>query len=231
MTNKQPELIVDVERIATEFDCSVRTIQRLVEDGMPREGHGKYDLLACWRWYGQKLRKDIEDAGEASLLEKEQTRVQRATADLKELELAERRGQLIPMEVFARHLTAAFFTVRQNILALAAQIAPQLEGLDRLEIKTKLHERHRQLCEHLAQAPGVAPEKVTENETESGKNDAGKPAGHAGAADPAGASSNLGAIKRPIPKRKRNIPAVESATRSKPKRMGGKKHNTKKGHK
>src|SRR6266568_4383250 len=117
--------LVDVGRVAQEFGVSERQVQLYVQGGMPKAGHGKYDLLPCFRWYSQKLKQELSDASEkAGDLEYEQMRNQRAMADIKELELAEKRGQLIPLATYKAHIGAQFITVRQNILALAAKIAP-----------------------------------------------------------------------------------------------------------
>lgn len=45
---------VDVHGLAKAFGCSDRQIQFLVLQGMPKAGHGKYDLQACRKWYEQR---------------------------------------------------------------------------------------------------------------------------------------------------------------------------------
>ena len=147
------ERLADVWRVAEEFGCSDRQVQKFVTAGMPKTGHGKYDLLECWKWYAMKLKTELEEAKDdvpLRSLEWEQTRETKAKADIAELKAAQMRRELIPIEIYRQRVAAHHSVVRQNILALAGQIAPLLEGLSRIEIKTRLHQRHKDLLNSLA---------------------------------------------------------------------------------
>jgi hypothetical protein len=115
------------EIIAKDLACPTRQIGIYVQNGMPTK-HGKYSRVNCLLWYMTKLKNDISAAEKNSDLEFEQTRLQRVTADLKEIELAEIQGELIPLENYTKFVGQRFLQVRQNALSLPAQIAPQLEG-------------------------------------------------------------------------------------------------------
>ena len=58
MRESTENIIVDVNTLAKVFKRDERTIQLWVEDGMPREGRGKYDLLKCYEWRLNKLEKE-----------------------------------------------------------------------------------------------------------------------------------------------------------------------------
>lgn len=142
---------VDVAQIMEDFGCSERQVGRFVAQGMPKAGHGRYDRLDCLRWYARKLETDLASVQSRDHdLEYEQMRERRATADLKELELAEMRRRLIPAEICRQHTAAHFAVVRRNIMAIAEEIAPQLERQTRAEIRARLQQRHRQVLAELA---------------------------------------------------------------------------------
>jgi hypothetical protein len=167
MKAKTSEKFVGVGQIAQDFGCSERQIRNFVAAGMPRAGHGEYDRLECLRWYVKKLMRDLDAAGNVSDLERELIRVQRATADLKELELRDRRASLMPRWLFEKCVQADFDAVRRAILPVAGEIASELAGLDRLEIKFRLHQKHRDVLIQLATGSDLEP---ADDETYAGEN-------------------------------------------------------------
>ncbi len=46
--------LVDVNTVARALRCSYRQVQLFVLEGMPRAGHGKYDLAACVKWHASR---------------------------------------------------------------------------------------------------------------------------------------------------------------------------------
>lgn len=218
--------LVDVGTLAEEFGCSERQIQLFVRAGMPKAGHGKYAMLPCYRWYAQKLKQDLADAqNKAGDLEYEQMRERRATADIKELDLAVKRGQLIPIDTYTKHVAAQFMAVRQNILAVAAQIAPQLEGLSRMEIKTRLQEKHRAVLTQLSEGKDIANDADDDGaESESAFNPDAKRAGNT-------AGTDTGSKGQPKARRHGPTRNSRTATGSEHKRLGRKKSLPAKRHK
>ena len=126
-------------------------MQRFTQYGMPKAAHGKYDLASCASWYIARLRRELDDERtKGGNLEFEQTRETRAKADIAELKAAQMRRELIPIDIYRQRVSAHHSVVRQNILALPGQIAPQLEGLARSEIKARLDKRIKDLLNSLA---------------------------------------------------------------------------------
>lgn len=52
--------IVDVHTAAKYFNKGVRRLQQYVEEGMPRDTKGNYDLLKCSKWRVEKLEDENE---------------------------------------------------------------------------------------------------------------------------------------------------------------------------
>lgn len=55
-------MIVRVDILAEFFGKTDRTMQRWVEDGMPKLEKGEYDLLECAKWRIHKLEEELETA-------------------------------------------------------------------------------------------------------------------------------------------------------------------------
>jgi phage terminase Nu1 subunit (DNA packaging protein) len=146
-----PAAMVDVGVIAALFGCTDRHVQRFTQEGMPKAAHGKYDMAACAGWYIAYLRQELAaERDKSGNLEFEQTRETKAKADIAELKAAQMRRELIPIDIYRQRVSAHHSVVRQNMLALPGQIAAQLEGLARIEIKTRLDKRIRDLLNSLA---------------------------------------------------------------------------------
>jgi len=218
MTKKEPANYATAAEIAADFGCSERQVRNFAAAGMPKAAHGKYDLLDCWRWYARKLRTDLEEAEKAVTLhslEYEQTRETKARADIKEMEAARLRGELIPLEIYRQHVASHFTVVRQNILALAGQIAPLLEGLDRIEIKSRLHQKHRNILKALATG-----EEVINATSANGDGTLAE-----------GRGADAGADRRTEENRSGTDRRARTAAGSKHKRVGRGKSGSKKRHK
>jgi phage terminase Nu1 subunit (DNA packaging protein) len=135
---------VSVVQLASEFGCTERQVQLLVKEGMPKAGHGKYDLERCKTWYIHYLKAKIatratpDEAGEKLSFEVEQARLTKFKADFAEIELAEKRTELLPVATFESEMARMITQARQQLLQLPGRLAHQLEGEDRITIKSKL---------------------------------------------------------------------------------------------
>jgi phage terminase Nu1 subunit (DNA packaging protein) len=161
--------IVDVKRLMKEFGITDRWVHRLVESGMPKTSHGKYDLLICYRWYVHFLQAAVrkrslftEADGEKSLAQ-ERLRRLAAEADLKEIELAKQRGQLIALDDIEKTLTDLVLTTKACIMAIAPRLAPELVGeTSRVVIQAKLEKALKEALSYLAKAGSDAKSPNTE---------------------------------------------------------------------
>ena len=136
--------LVTVEKLAQAMNLSPRRVQQLVDEGMPREERGRYELGQCMAWYIRYLQAILErreipqvDAV-AAALRGERQRLTRAQADREELELQKARAEVIPIAVFEERMAAMITQARQRLLMLPSRVAGELEGEPRLEIKQRL---------------------------------------------------------------------------------------------
>lgn len=106
--------------LAALIGVDVRTIKNLVDDGMPKEARGKYDLGVCVKWYIERC-VELARAGKGlNDLDLARQRKTIAEARMAELELEQLEGNLIPLEMH-----------EHRVEGIAGRLAAQCKGLDR----------------------------------------------------------------------------------------------------
>ena len=106
-------------------------VSNLVRDGMPSEKKGAGYVVVfpdAMAWYKARLREEGARKAAPSTLDEARLRRETADAELKELELAERRGELVTVEVHAKLLNDAFARAGSKLKNLARAIALRVTG-------------------------------------------------------------------------------------------------------
>ena len=122
---------------ADVLSVDARTLRRWKT--APRRTDGHYDLreLVAWRIREievELLGADTDSTGRSEGLE----RIRATRAELYELDLAERRGELVLKAAVAHETVTNLSILRDVLLGLPATLAPQLEGQAVAEIATLL---------------------------------------------------------------------------------------------
>lgn len=129
-----------------------RTFYRLVETGIiPKAGDGEYILGEVVESY---WRNQFDSEG----LKAAQTRLTTAQAEIKELELAETRGELHRASAIAKVWADNVLNAKKKLLAIPTKIPPMLVGQDVQTIRKKLEEEIKESLRELADYDG---EKIT----------------------------------------------------------------------
>jgi hypothetical protein len=146
--------------IANLFGITESWFMRLVKEGMPKESRGKYDLLKCVKWYVKYLQTALEKKavpmGDGYVGEREERiRQIRADADLKELDLATRRRELVAVPDVERVLADLILTTKAQVMAIPPRLAPDLIGeTSRVMIQAKLEKSCKEALGYLAKSVG-----------------------------------------------------------------------------
>jgi len=151
---------VGAGKVAKALNLHERRVHQLVQEGMPREGRGQYDVIACMLWYVRFLQRAIEkksaptlDGGSAAERHP-RVRLLRAEADLRELELAKERANLIAVTDVEKMLTHLVRTTTERVMAVPARIAWQLVGeTSRVMVQAKLEKEFKEALAQLARSP------------------------------------------------------------------------------
>lgn len=125
-----------------------RRVQQLAKEGViEKVGRGQYPIaeVTAYIRYLQQLvqRRKIEGERPEGALDPEQQRARKdaAQADKLEMDLAERRGQLLAADDAEAEWTKAIMAIRAGVLSLPTRVA---EELARMKDPRKIKERLRQ---------------------------------------------------------------------------------------
>ena len=129
-----------------------RMFYRLVETGIiPKAGDGEYILGEVVESY---WRNQFDTEG----LKAAQTRLTTAQAELKELELAEQRGELHRASAIAKVWADNVLNAKKKLLAIPTKIPPMLVGQDVQTIRKRLED---EIKESLRELAGYDRDKIT----------------------------------------------------------------------
>jgi phage terminase Nu1 subunit (DNA packaging protein) len=112
------------------------------------------DGKAGKRWTMARVVKHLNESGDHAKLDRtqEDARLKKAQADLKELDLAMRRGELASAVDVGNAVTSVLMALRSRLLALPKRMAPVVAGLKKpAEIQAKLEKDVHQALAELAQ--------------------------------------------------------------------------------
>jgi len=134
--------IVTLDELAKFLNVSERRVQQLAKDGMPRAAsgqRGQYNLLVCASWYIRFLQRAVErrrNPDGPPGIDAERARLAGVNADIRELELAQLRGELVEVEAIGKLWDKAIERLRARMLASVGDLAVQCVGL---ETKAEAH--------------------------------------------------------------------------------------------
>jgi hypothetical protein len=135
----KPRWIGTIHELCEELNLGKSRIYQLRHeaDPLPQVKSGRYDIPACFRWYVRYLQRKIvqrafpEDAdGDSPAKSAGETRhkLMSIEAELKMIELAEKREQLISIEKATKDIEAIVVEIRTRILALPPRLAAEVLG-------------------------------------------------------------------------------------------------------
>lgn len=135
--SSSPRWIGKIRDVTRELNLSERRIYQLAREGLPKIAPGRYDVGACFRWYIRFMQrklvermfpKDGDASSPAAAAGVTRNKLLSIESELKQIELAEKREQLISAERVQKDVAAIVAEIRTGILALSPQIAAEVLG-------------------------------------------------------------------------------------------------------
>jgi phage terminase Nu1 subunit (DNA packaging protein) len=137
--------LTDISRVAQALNLTESRVHQLVKEGLPKEGRGQYDAVKCMLFYIRYLQAALEKkavpmpdgafAGERE----ERVRLLRADADMREIELAKERSQLVTIEDVEKEMADLILTTKARVMAVAPRVAPEVVGeTSRVMVQAKI---------------------------------------------------------------------------------------------
>ncbi|HEY1502574.1 MAG TPA: terminase small subunit [Acidobacteriaceae bacterium] len=170
-----------VEDVAELLSVSPKTIRNwLNKEDLPCQSDGRrrvLDWTTTLEWYVQRR---IQESGKhgnepeagylvgEETLEQAETRKTIAEADLKELKLAELRGQMVPADEVGRNVGQVASAIKTKLDAMPNALALRLVGKkDRVEVQKILHDEIYRLQLELANVgKQYEPKRIVTDEDE-----------------------------------------------------------------
>jgi hypothetical protein len=169
---KRPTWIGKIADVASKLNIGERYVYDLQKRGLPRVEPGRYNIPKCFRWYVTYLqRKLVERAhpenGDGSIAtsaaDETRHKLLSIEAELKQIELAEKREQLISIEKVKKDIEAIVVQVRTRILALPPRLAAEVVGETDLAIsQVKIDRSLKNALECLSQFDPDADARVVQ---------------------------------------------------------------------
>lgn len=159
-----------VEDVADLLGVTPKTVRNwLNKEDLPHTSDGRRRILdwtTALEWYVQRRIRESGNHGNApeagelvgtENLEQAETRKTIAEADLKELQLAEKRGQLVPAEEVGRNIAMVATAIKTRLEAMPNELSLTLVGKkDRVEVQQILRDEIYRCLDELAKV-GSAP--------------------------------------------------------------------------
>ena len=144
-------MAVNFEEAAKFLNLSKSSFYRLIDAGViPKSDNGEYIL-------GEVVEAYWHNQFDSEGLKAAQTRLVTAQAELKEAELAERRGELHRASAIAKVWTEQILNAKTRLLAIPTKVGPLLVGQELQVIVQRLKEA---IYEALRELAGYDREKI-----------------------------------------------------------------------
>ncbi len=166
--------IVSVDELSAEINLSDRRIQQLVKAKVfKKESRGKYDLLDC----SIKLIKVYQEKNSGKDAEtkdskKNRARLLNAQADEKEIEVAIKKAEFLPIEIFQNTVNELVAICAMGLEAIPGRMANELAGISEpAEVQQQLLEEIRNIRGSLSESLSKFGKGFVENPPDSGGDD------------------------------------------------------------
>jgi phage terminase Nu1 subunit (DNA packaging protein) len=151
---------VTAGKIAQALNLTERRVHQLArEAGLPKEGRGQFDPMKCMLFYIRYLQDAIEKKTVPTLdggfvgERKERMRLLSADADLKEMELAKQRSQLVAVRDVEKAVADLAHTTTARVMAIPPRLASELVGeTSRMMIQARIERAFRDTLSYLAKS-------------------------------------------------------------------------------
>jgi phage terminase Nu1 subunit (DNA packaging protein) len=147
---QNPNILKTQREVAAYFCVTVRSINHWIQEGMPATPDGHYDLESIKKW--KAAREEARKKSPENELSQYDSRFRKAKAELAEMELSKRRGELISRDEVHTGWVMRVETIKKALLSLPKTLAPQVAGLDVKEATSIIDRRIREIIENFAKS-------------------------------------------------------------------------------
>ena len=144
----------DLERLRQMDVCLLLGVSRMSlleweRDGLPRNEDKSYRWAEVWEWVRERwsrAKRAEEEEGERDD-DEDMVRWRKARADLAEIEVAKKRGELVPTAEVTAEVGRLLVEFKGNLLALPQRLAPRLARREPRAVADELERAIRSVLE------------------------------------------------------------------------------------
>lgn len=132
---------VSAKQLAEYLSVTERRVQQLAKDGiLPKSGRGKYFVSDCIQAYIKYMTSGMAEGDTKAIdYHKEKARETKYKADLAEIEVMKKRGQLVESTYVEKVMASTFLQIRTLLRDIPSRSVNTLFALDdKKDFKTKL---------------------------------------------------------------------------------------------
>ena len=156
--------LISIAECAKRLGLTVRQVQRLRVDGLPMQGD-RVVWPAARIWRDERLIERGRQQAVPTDAKEAKNRKTAAEAELAELDVAQRRGELVPLAEAEREWANVLGGLRARILAMPGKYAPRL-GLPIAQAQRHLEDISRELLAELADTADDIPGDDADDSTD-----------------------------------------------------------------
>lgn len=140
---------IDVMRF---FEISRQTVSNYVDQGLPMLGRGRFDAIAVRRWLDAKKEAEHKKILEGLDATKAEARFRNVKAETAEMDLAVKRGTLVPVERVMSMWETHIGSAKTKLMAIPARMAVVVMAAprERHAIQALLEKEQREALNELA---------------------------------------------------------------------------------
>ena len=158
-----PGVVRTQGEVAKALRVDKRTVERWVNEGMPREPEGYYNLIDIQAWRIVKNERDKTPDEKEKI--KWDIKYREYKARLAEFELKKAYGQVISRELVEAGMIARILAVKSALWALPKVAAPVVSGMDTREAEAYLRERVKEIFLQFAEREDTMRDDIKNQET------------------------------------------------------------------
>lgn len=138
-------LIVGANYLSEAFGVTKRQAANYADQGMPRHNRGRYDFVQAVKWYVAYREAEYQKRLAGLDLEEQETRLKRAQASMKELQLVELQGALVRRAAVEQAWERQIGAAKVRLLSVPAKVAAIVMASKSLQetqtiISTEIHQ-------------------------------------------------------------------------------------------
>ena len=140
-------MIVTIAQLGENLNLRERRLYQLKAEGLPRVSPGRYDLRACLRWYVRYLQRKIAERANppgtsaTAAVGVAKNTILAIEVELKQIELAEKREQLVSIEKVKKDVHAIVREIRRRFAELPGKLTAEVLGETDLAVSQMLIDR------------------------------------------------------------------------------------------